>query len=151
GPRRQRRIDPRANAGALSVSRITRRSARRQASRFRKDHGVWREPTLFIPQWNCLARLMIGKAWVLIKDTVSGFIDTRTSAAAPRLLIIRSSRFSVADHRHSDREPCPWSRCRPRRDRRPAPRAYRKAKRRNPAVDDPKRKPRDYRGIRHDH
>ena len=28
-----------------------------------------------LSQWDRLGRLMIGKAWVLIKDTVSGFIE----------------------------------------------------------------------------
>jgi uncharacterized BrkB/YihY/UPF0761 family membrane protein len=39
------------------------------------NYGVWQESTLFIPQWDRLGRLMVGKAWVLIKDTGSGFIE----------------------------------------------------------------------------
>jgi hypothetical protein len=87
------------------------------SSRFRRNHGVCQEPTLFIGHGNCLGRLMVGKAWVLIKNTVAGFIKHQDLSRGA----------AIADHRHSDRGSCLWSRPHPRRDCRPAPRAYREA------------------------
>jgi hypothetical protein len=51
-----------------------------------------------------LGRLMIGKAWVLIKDTVPDLSNTRTSARRRDCLLHNLLDCSVADHRHSDRE-----------------------------------------------
>ena len=40
-----------------------------------------------------LGRLMIGKAWVLIKDTGSGFIEHEDLSRGTAMLTIRSSRL----------------------------------------------------------
>ena len=83
----------------------------------------------------CLSRsgIVWGGSWSArrgfsLKIRVPDLSNTRTSAAAPRCLLYDLLACSVADHRHCDRGSCIWSRCRPRRDCGPAPRAYREAK-----------------------